>query len=253
MSTKVAELANDAFIEMGQIIDFDKQKKIFESRKTVALSCNNEQKVWVTYIANFIRRVIDIIAGIVGIIFLIPLTIIIFMANKISKDNGKIFYTQDRIGKDGKIFKMLKYRSMVNGAEEKLKKYLAENEEAREEYKKYKKLKNDPRITKIGHILRKTSLDEMPQLIHLLDGSMSLVGPRPYLPDERADMGEYYKIIVRSKPGITGLWQVSGRSNATFDERLDFDIKYEKNKSLKQDFMIVLSTLKHVLRKEGAM
>lgn len=142
---------------------------------------------------------------------------------------------------------------MVIGAEEKLKEYLEENEEARKEYKIYKKLKDDPRITKIGKFLRKTSLDEMPQLLNLLTGEMSLIGPRPYLPSEREDMGEYYNIIIKSKPGITGLWQISGRSNTTFDERLDYDIKYYKDYSLKTDFKILYKTFENVIKKEGAI
>lgn len=142
---------------------------------------------------------------------------------------------------------------MVIGAEEKLKEYLENNEEARKEYKIYKKLKNDPRITKIGKFLRKTSLDEMPQLLNLLTGEMSLIGPRPYLPSEREDMGEYYKIIIKSKPGITGLWQINGRSNTTFDERLDYDVKYYKDYSLKTDFKILYKTFENVIKKEGAI
>ena len=125
-----------------------------------------------------------------------------YILNKINHDDGPVFYVQERIGKNGKKFKMLKYRSMVVGAEEKLKEYLANNKEAEKEFKIYKKLKNDPRITQVGRILRKTSLDEIPQLLNLLDGSMSLVGSRPYLPSEIADMGEYYNIIIKNKPGI---------------------------------------------------
>lgn len=253
MQAKVVDLPVNDAIEMGKIIDFEKERKAIESKQTISLSCNNEKSAFVTYFTSFIKRMIDIMAGIVGIMVLIPLTIVVFLVNKILKEDGPIFYKQERIGKNGKMFKMLKFRSMVVGAEEKLKKYLAENEEAREEYKTYKKLSHDPRVTKIGKFLRKTSLDEIPQLLHLLDGTMSLVGPRPYLPGEREDMGEYYGIIVKSKPGITGLWQVSGRSNATFDERLDLDIVYEKNKSLKQDFKIVMSTVRNVLKKEGAV
>ena len=138
----------------------------------------------------------------------IPLTIGIAIANLICKDNGPIFYSQYRMGKNGKLFKMYKYRSMVVGADEKLKKYLEENEEARKEYKKYKKLKHDARVTKVGEFIRKTSLDEFPQFINVLKGDMSLVGPRPYLEREKEDMNGYYKYITTFKPGLTGLWQV---------------------------------------------
>ena len=115
---------------------------------------------------SIVKRAIDVIGGLVGIIVLIPLTLIIFIANFISGDKGALFYSQERIGKNGKIFKMYKFRSMVVGADEKLQKYLEENEEARKEFKKYKKLKDDPRITKIGKFIRKTSLDEFPQFIN---------------------------------------------------------------------------------------
>ena len=156
-------------------------------------------------IENIVKRVIDICGGLIGTIALIPLTIIIYIARIVLHENdGPIFYDQLRIGKNGKVFKMYKYRSMVIGADEKLKKYLEENEEARLEYKKYKKLKNDPRITKVGNFIRKTSLDEFPQFINVLKGDMSLVGPRPYLPREKEDMGEYYTYIINARPGITG-------------------------------------------------
>ena len=207
----------------------------------------------ITYLSDVLRRIVDICAGLVGLLILIPLTIGVYIINKINHENGPLFFVQERIGKNGKTFKMLKYRSMVVGAEDKLKEYLKENKDAAKEYKKYKKLQNDPRITKIGRVLRKTSLDEMPQLLHLITGTMSLVGPRPYLPGEKEDMGEYYDIIIQSKPGITGLWQVSGRSNTTFEDRLFIDLEYHNNKSLKQDFKILYLTFKHVIKKEGAI
>ena len=139
----------------------------------------------VLILERILKRFVDMLGGICGLIVLIPLTIGIYLANLIAGDRGPVFYTQERYGKNGKIFKMYKYRSMVVGADEKLEKYLEENEDAREEYKKYKTLKNDPRITKVGHFIRKTSLDEFPQLINVLKGEMSLVGPRPYLPREK--------------------------------------------------------------------
>lgn len=204
-------------------------------------------------IEKIIKRIIDIIGGLIGGIALIPLTIIIYIANLLSKDKGPLFYCQERIGKDGKIFKMYKYRSMVVGADEKLFKYLQENEEARKEYKEYKKLKNDPRVTRVGNFIRKTSLDEFPQFINVLKGEMSLVGPRPYLPREKEDMGEYYTYIIQSRPGITGYWQIAGRSDVTFEERLKMDYEYNQNKSLKTDLKILAKTVLNVVKKEGAM
>ena len=204
-------------------------------------------------VEKVVKRFIDICGGLVGTIFLLPLTLVIYIANLISKDNGPIFYCKERIGKDGKLFIMYKYRSMVIGADEKLKKYLEENEEAKKEYSKYKKLKHDPRITKVGDFIRKTSLDEFPQFINVLKGDMSLVGPRPYLPREKEDMGEYYKYIIESKPGITGYWQITGRNGITFEDRLKMDYEYNQNKNLKVDFKLLLRTLIKVGKKEGAL
>lgn len=205
-------------------------------------------------IKNIIKRIIDVVGALVGVIALIPLTIIIYITRIVLKENdGPIFYDQLRIGKDGKVFKMYKYRSMVIGADEKLFKYLEENEEARKEYKEYKKLKDDPRITKIGKFLRKTSLDEFPQFINVLKGDMSLVGPRPYLPREKEDMGEYYTYIIKSRPGITGYWQIAGRSDVNFDDRLKMDYDYNKNRSLKTDLKILVKTVLNVIKKEGAI
>ena len=202
---------------------------------------------------KIVKRGIDIIGGLCGILLLVPLTIGIWIANKISKEEGPVFYTQDRIGKNGKIFKMYKYRSMVVGADEKLEKYLEENEEARKEFKEYKKLKDDPRITKIGKFIRKTSLDEFPQFINVLKGDMSLVGPRPYLPREKEDINGFFKYITSCKPGITGLWQTSGRSDTTFTERLTLDMDYYYKHTLKRDIKILYKTVENVIKKEGAI
>lgn len=209
----------------------------------------------VKYIRNinvFFKRVIDILGALIGITILIPLTVIIKIANVLNKDYGPIFYSQERIGLYGKTFKMYKFRSMVIGAEEKLKQLLEKDEEAREEYMIYKKLKDDPRITAIGKVLRKTSLDEFPQFINVLKGEMSLVGPRAYLPIEKADMKEKYSIIILHKPGITGLWQVSGRSDVSFEERLNMDIEYHKRNNLLVDFSLLLKTFSAVIKKNGA-
>ena len=212
------------------------------------------KKVNVLYhVEKAVKRGIDILGGIVGVILLVPIMIGIKIANLIARDTGPLFYKQKRIGKDGKEFYLYKFRSMVVDADEKLLKYLAENEEAREEYAKYKKLKNDPRVTKVGHFIRNTSLDEFPQFINVLKGDMSLVGPRPYLLREKEDMGRLYDKIIEAKPGITGMWQVSGRSEVTFEERLDMDIEYNYNWSLKTDIKLLFKTIKKVVLREGAI
>jgi len=202
---------------------------------------------------RMIKRFIDILGGIMGIMILIPLTIMIGIANLIIKDKGSLFYVQDRIGKNGKIFKMYKFRSMVVDADEKLQQYLEENEEARKEYAQYKKLKNDPRVTKIGKFLRKTSIDEFPQFINVLKGDMSLVGPRPYLLKEKEEMGIYYQKIVQVKPGLTGPWQIAGRSNLTFEDRARLDREYAEKHGNTIDLKILLKTVVKVLAKDGAM
>ena len=203
---------------------------------------------------KFIKRFVDIIAGIVGVILLIPITIVVGIIRIIKKENdGPLFYEQLRIGKDGKQFRMYKFRSMCVNADEKLKDYLENNEEARKEYKKYKKLKDDPRITKVGKVLRATSLDEFPQLINVLKGDMSLVGPRPYLPREQEEMGEYYIGIIKVKPGITGPWQIKGRSNILFEDRLKMDWEYANKSSLLRDSKILIKTFSKVINKDGAI
>ena len=185
---------------------------------------------------------------------LIPLTGVVFALNKLNEeDDGPVFYIQDRIGQNGRKFKMLKFRSMVVDADEKLERFLEENEDVRKEFKVYRKIKNDPRVTKVGKFLRRTSLDEFPQFVNVLFGDMSLVGPRPYLVREIDDMGKYYDIIIKYKPGITGLWQISGRSDVAFEDRLEMDINYHKNHSFKRDIGILLKTIKHVIKKEGAI
>ena len=142
---------------------------------------------------------------------------------------------------------------MVINADEKLKEYLEENDEARKEYKKYKKLKNDPRITKLGEFLRKTSLDEVPQFINVLKGDMRLVGPRPYLDREIKDMGDNYKTIISVKPGLTGYWQVNGRSSTDFETRMKMDMDYIHDRTLWGDTKFLIKTFLKIFVKEGAM
>ena len=200
---------------------------------------------------NFVKRCFDIIASICAIILLSPVFLVSIIAIKLDT-KGPAIFTQMRIGKDGKLFKLYKFRTMVLDADKKLGELLKSDKDARIEYKINKKLKNDPRVTKVGKILRKTSIDELPQFINVLKGEMSLIGPRPYLPREQDDMVGYYNYIIQSKPGITGLWQVSGRSNTSFKERLKFDFEYNKTKSITGDFLIALKTVSILLGKEGA-
>lgn len=198
-----------------------------------------------------VKRLFDILFGILGIIILIPVSFVVLVINFFNKDYAPIIYTHTRIGKDGKEFKLYKFRSMVPNADEVLKELL-KKKRYKKEWDKNKKLKNDPRVTKIGRILRKSSLDELPQFINILKGDMSLVGPRPYLPREKEDMGEYYDDIIKTKPGLTGYWQVSGRSDVSFKKRLELEQYYSNNYSLLLDIKIIFKTVKVVLGMNGA-
>ena len=201
-----------------------------------------------------IKRLVDIIAGLVGTILLIPITICIYIAKKILKeDDGPIFYDQLRIGKGGKHFKLYKYRSMVIGADKILEEYLAENEEARIEFEQNQKLKNDPRITKLGSFIRKTSLDEFPQFINILKGDMSLVGPRPIVDREVELFGDKMKTVHSVRPGLTGYWAANGRSDTTYEQRVEMEAYYAENFSLLLDIKIIFKTIKSVIKKEGAI
>lgn len=198
------------------------------------------------------KRIFDILSGIVGCILLISISIFIKLAYILTGDFNSIFYSQARIGKNGKLIKIYKYRSMIVNADEVLEKLLKSDKEIAREYKRYKKLENDPRITKVGRFIRKTSLDEFPQFINVLKGEMSLVGPRPYLPKEKEDMGEYYSTIIKCKPGITGYWQVNGRSGTDFVKRLVLDEYYYQTRCLIMDIKILLKTFVKVFNKDGA-
>ena len=193
------------------------------------------------------KRIFDIIVSLIGCLVLLPIMLIVKICNILTGDFKTIFFIQKRIGKNGKEFTFYKFRSMIPNADEALKKILKEDRNLAKEYKKNKKLENDPRITKIGKVLRKTSIDELPQVINILKGEMSLIGNRPYLPREKKDMKKYYNDIVKTKPGLTGYWQTSGRSNTTFDERLELESFYSNHSSLKLDIKIFFKTFKVVL------
>ena len=169
---------------------------------------------------SFIKRLVDIIVGILGILLLIPVSIIVKIVNLINKDYAPMFYSHTRIGKNGKEFKLYKFRSMVPNADEVLKKLLKQKK-YKKEWDKNQKLENDPRITKIGRILRKTSLDELPQFINVLKGDMSLIGPRPLVKGELDKHKGDHAIYESVKPGITGWWACNGRSATTYEKRLE--------------------------------
>ena len=196
----------------------------------------------------FTKRLFDIVFGLIGIIFLIPIALIIKIIYMCSKDFSPIFFKQTRIGKNGKEFKLYKFRTMVPNADEVLKKMLKKDKGLAKEYRKYRKLLKDPRITKTGRFLRKSSLDELPQLINVLKGEMSLIGNRPYLPREKKAMGKFYNTIIITKPGVTGYWQVSGRSDLTFKRRLKLEKYYSENCGFLLDAKIFFKTFKVVFK-----
>lgn len=199
-----------------------------------------------------IKKTFDIIASLIAVIVLIPMTIAIKIAYLITGDTKSIFYSQKRIGKNGKEFNFYKFRSMVPNADEELKKILKKNKELAKEYRKNKKLKNDPRITRVGKIIRKTSIDEFPQFFNVLKGDMTIIGNRPYLPREKKDMGDYYDEIVKTKCGIVSYWAVMGRSSVSFQKRLQLETYYSNHQSLLLDIKIFLSAFKVVFLKKGA-
>ena len=198
-----------------------------------------------------IKRTFDLISSIILLILTLPLFLIIAIAIKLDS-KGPIFFVQRRIGKGGKIFSCYKFRTMFLDADRRLKEVLDNDENARIEWQTHKKLSRDPRVTRIGRILRRFSLDELPQLLNVLFGQMSLVGPRPYLEEELPDLSRDIKIITSVKPGLTGLWQVSGRSNLSFRERAVLDEYYVRNWSLWLDFIILLKTIGVILKGDGA-
>lgn len=200
----------------------------------------------------FIKSLFDFTLTAVGTVAISPL--LAYIAYRIKKeDPGPIFFSHTRIGKDGKPFPCYKFRSMVVNSKEMLEKHLAENPEAKAEWEREFKLKNDPRITPIGQVLRKSSLDELPQIFNVLKGEMSLVGPRPVVQEELDKYyGEAVKEYTSVKPGITGLWQVSGRSDVDYPERVAMDVEYVRTRNLWKDVVILYKTFDVVLNKKGA-
>ncbi|MFE4704827.1 sugar transferase [Peribacillus simplex] len=194
------------------------------------------------------KRLIDIIGSFIGLILLSPVFLIIAILIKMEDPKGPVFFKQVRVGKDETHFHMYKFRSMVSDAEERLKDLLALNEVSGAMFK----MKNDPRITKIGKFIRRTSIDELPQLWNVLKGDMSLVGPRPPLLREVDEYSSYDKQRLLVTPGCTGLWQVSGRSDLGFNEMVELDIRYIKERSIIYDYKIIFKTLRVLLGSKDA-
>lgn len=185
------------------------------------------------------KRLIDIVGSLCGIILLSPLFLIVAILIKIEDPKGKVFFAQERNGRYPKTFKMYKFRSMIHNAEDLLKDLMDRNEQTGPVFK----INDDPRITKVGKVIRRTSIDELPQLFNVLKGDMSLVGPRPPIPHEVEQYNSYQMQRLAVKPGLTCIWQVSGRNNIGFDEWVEMDIEYIKTRNLWLDIKLIFKTV----------
>ena len=204
----------------------------------------DKKKVYMT-----VKRTTDVTLSSLALIVLMPLILCIGLIIKLDS-KGSVFYKQKRIGKNGKYFMIYKFRTMVSDASN-LKKYFSE--EQMKEYRENYKVKNDPRITKIGKILRKTSLDELPQLINIIKGDLAIIGPRPVVDNEIDKYGIYKDKFLSVTPGLTGNWAANGRSCTSYDERMKLELEYVDNISLKMDMQVFFKTIITVLKKEGAV
>lgn len=198
-----------------------------------------------------LARLIDVAIALVALVFLFPLLVVIAICVALS-DRGPVFFAQDRVGCGGRMFRCYKFRTMAVDADARLKKLLAENPRARAEWLRDHKLRDDPRIVGIGSFLRKSSLDELPQLINVLRGDMSLVGPRPIVPSEIYRYGRYFHHYCDVRPGITGLWQISGRNDTSYRRRVAFDVAYSRSRSAGFNLKILLLTVPCVLLAKGS-
>ncbi|WP_416327769.1 exopolysaccharide biosynthesis polyprenyl glycosylphosphotransferase [[Eubacterium] hominis] len=234
--------------QTSSLITFDTKVEDFDGLLVVSTS-----RGMTNIGSRMMKRVIDILGGLAGCLLLLPLIWYVRKKNHENGDKEPIFFTQERIGKDGKPFKIYKFRTMVPHAEEVLEQLMEEDPAIREEYETNKKLRDDPRITVAGKVLREKSLDEFPQFINVIKGQMSLVGPRPYLPREIKDMGMYYNSVIGCTPGVTGMWQSHGRSDVSFEDRLQMDDYYYRNWSIWLDMTILIKTVKMVFKGEGAL
>lgn len=197
---------------------------------------------------RIVKRILSILCSVISIIVLSPLFIIISLVVKISS-KGSVFFIHERIGFQGKKFKLIKFRTMVDNAEDMIASF---NPEQKKEWEENFKLKDDPRITKIGKFLRKTSLDELPQLINILKGDMSFVGPRPIVEDELSWYGDNKEKLLSVKPGLTGWWAVNGRSDVPYPERCDLELYYVDHFSFGLDLKIIIKTFVAIIKKDGA-
>ena len=198
---------------------------------------------------KMVKRIMDIVLSLIALVLLSPIFLIIALAIKL-ESKGPVFFKHTRIGKNGKIIKIYKFRSMVENAEDLIKKFTPEQ---MKEYKENYKLTNDPRITKVGKVLRKTSLDELPQLINIIKGELSIIGPRPVVQEELEKYGQNAQKFLSVTPGLTGYWAANGRSCTSYEQRMEMELFYVDNLSFKMDMKVFFKTIGAVIKREGAM
>lgn len=220
-------------------MELAKEEHLAKQQETLV----NDSKVYLV-----LKRIMDIVGSLVGIVLTLPIMVIVALLIKLEDPRGPILFSQERNGVYPKTFRMYKFRSMYVDAEERLQELLHLNEQTGPAFK----IKDDPRITKIGKFIRKTSLDELPQLINILKGDMSIVGPRPAIPREVALYNEHQMQRLLVKPGLTCIWQVSGRNHIGFDDWVELDIQYIKTRNLWLDFKLILKTIPALLGDETA-
>lgn len=228
------------------------ENKIMSLDESDGANTNKEliqQNLKKSFIYNFLKRTMDILGSIIGLIILSPVFLITTILILKEDRYGAVVFGHKRVGLNGNLFSCLKFRTMVHNAEDMLKNL---NPEQKKEYEETFKLKNDPRITKIGKFLRKTSLDELPQLVNILRGEMSIVGPRPIVTKELEKYGKYAEYYKSIKPGLTGLWQVSGRSDTSYEERVSLDMEYIVRRNTFLDIYIIFMTVIKIFKREGA-
>lgn len=233
---------------MKDIVAAESENEI-ANYETTSLVGTTRRPISRDFYLSYGKRAFDIFIVVSTIWLTLP--IILVSAAVVARDGGRPFFAHTRVGRKGREFKCLKVRSMVSDSDARLKAHLESDPEARAEWVRTRKLKNDPRITRFGRFLRKSSLDELPQIFNVLMGEMSIVGPRPVVRDELVLYGRNGRSYLEMRPGITGLWQVSGRNGVSYDERVSYDVKYSEACSLKHDLGIVFRTLGVVLRRSG--
>ena len=239
---------------MSQGVLIAEEQTVLQTAETPLVGTLSDSKVKskaakLTY--RIIKRSFDLLFGLIGALFILPLAIFIKLAYILTGDFSSIFFVQKRIGLHGREFNFYKFRTMIKDADLKLVELL-ENESYAAEWKKYRKLKNDPRISKVGKFLRKTSLDEFPQFLNVLKGDMSLVGPRPLVKGELDTNDGDHELYESVRPGLTSWWAANGRSNTDYETRLEQEYYYAENASLSLDLLCIAKTAKGVLVHEGA-